>query len=356
MTRDLFSAGGPLGIQKTGLNEYSMSITLPKDEHGRVARECPVSPCSPGYFKVKPGTGITDHHEEAFCPYCRKVGEPSDFTSKEQVRYAKDVVRREAEKAIGDVIGAALGPSGKKTLGGGMVSIELSLKKSPPRHVWRPFEEDLLHCVVCPSCGLDHAVFGIATWCPDCGRDIFMEHVKEEYEVVRIMLSDIERRREILGPRIAARDRENCLEDAVSIFEAVLKAMLIRHLRSSGEAEDSIHKILTGKIRNGFQNPSRAQEIVLERMGHKLFDNVLPENLEKLFATFEKRNPITHNLGMIDRKYLEKAYEAEREGREVSVSSEEIERAIGMCWTALEHLHARIFSKPNLGEGEALES
>jgi len=43
------------------------------------------------------------------------------------------------------------------------------------------------------------------------------------------MLADIPRRRENLGRRIAAKDRKNCLEDTVSIFEAVLRALVRRY-------------------------------------------------------------------------------------------------------------------------------
>ena len=166
MTRDLFKRGGPYKVKKTGQGKYSMSISLPADEHGRIARECPDESCSPGYFKVMNGTGITEDHERAFCPYCGKDADPNDFTSKEQIRYATDIVDREAEQAIDNMLSDALGlgSSGKKKIGSGFFSIEMSMKKAPRRHVRRPFEEDLLRALVCPHCGLNHAVFGLAVW------------------------------------------------------------------------------------------------------------------------------------------------------------------------------------------------
>jgi hypothetical protein len=347
MTQDLFKRGGPFNVRKTGKEQYSMSITLPTDEHGRMARECLDENCSPGYYKVKNGTGITEGQEKAYCPYCRTSGEPNDFTTKEQIRYAKDIVMREAEQGVGDMLGNALGlgHSGKKKIGGGFLSIEMSMKKVPRRHVFRPFEEDLLRTLVCPYCGLDHGVFGIAVWCPDCGNDIFMEHVRAEYEVLRTMLSDVDRRRESLGPRIAARDLENCLEDVVTIFEAVLKAMLRRYLLSCGHTPEDIESLFKERFRNGLQNPKRAEEIIRNRMGQELFGGVASQQVEQLCATFEKRHPITHNLGVVDRKYLEKAYETEREGREVSVSREEIEGAITVCWDVMVGLHLLVFKE-----------
>jgi len=91
--------------------------------------------------------------------------------------------------------------------------VEMSYKQGSPPHVHRPFEEELRRDLICPPCTLVHAVFGLATWCPDCGQDIFMVHVGKEFEVIRAMLGDVDRRRRELGPRVAARDIENALEE-----------------------------------------------------------------------------------------------------------------------------------------------
>lgn len=347
MTTELFKRGGPYNILKSGLTEYQFNIPVPLDEDGRIGRECPKLECSPGYFKVKNGTGITGNHSIAFCPYCRHGAEPSNFGTKDQARYGKDIVMSEAERAVSAMMKDALGldSSGKKKLGGGFLSIEMSMKEDSPRQVRRPFEEELLRAVICPHCGLNHAVFGLATWCADCGADIFLEHVKAEYDVVHSMLADIERRHSDLGPRIAARDIENCLEDVVSIFEAVLKAMLSRHLRTTGKSDEEIHTLFKDRIRNGFQNPTRAMEIIRNRMQQELFDGISAEQMEQLCSTFDKRHPITHNLGIVDRKYLENAYAAEREGREIRVTKEEIETAITLSFAVMSALHLRAFKE-----------
>lgn len=91
--------------------------------------------------------------------------------------------------------------------------MEMSYKQGSSPHVHRPFEEELRRDLICPPCALVHAVFGLATWCPDCGQDIFMVHVGKEFEVIRAMLGDVDRRRRELGPRVAARDIENALEE-----------------------------------------------------------------------------------------------------------------------------------------------
>lgn len=344
MSKELFKEGGPHNIRKRKPNEYTMNISLPNDSDGRIARECPSDICSPGYFKVKTGTGITENQEVAFCPYCRFNAEPTDFHTKEQLRYAKDIVVQEAhdgiEKALKDALG--LGSSEKKRIGGDFLSIELSYKSKPRPHVKRPFEEDVRRDIICPNCGLDHSVYGLATWCADCGEDIFLIHVEVELNVVRIMLSDIDRRRGNFGVRVAAKDLENCLEDVVSIFEAVMRALTQRHLFASDATDNDVERFFK-KIGNSFQNVRRAEEIFLKEFNLPLFDGFSAQEIDELADVFEKRHPITHNLGIVDKKYIERARTAEKEGREVLVTVEEIGEALDFSLKTFRSLHERLF-------------
>src|SRR3990172_308942 len=308
MSDKLFREGGPHNIRRTGPDQYSMNVSLPKDDDGRTARECPNEECSPGYFKVKGGTGITEGQEVAYCPYCRKEAEPSDFTTKEQLRYAKDLALREAHEGIENMLKSALGLdfSGKKKIGGGFLSIEMSMKPGSKPSVRRPFEEEVRRDVICPSCGLDQSVYGLATWCSDCGQDIFLSHVYAEFSVIRSMLGDVERRRELLGNRVAAKDLENCLEDTVSIFEAVLRVLVKRYQRQSGMTEEEVDTFFN-KIGNAFQSVERAQDVFSSKISMPLFPESSASDVEKFARIFEMRHPITHNLGVVDKKYIEKA-------------------------------------------------
>lgn len=148
----------------------------------------------------------------------------------------------------------------KNALGsrGGLISMELSYKPSSPRHVRHPFEDEVRRDVVCPNCTLNQTVFGLATWCADCGEDIFLTHVPAEIAVTRSMLQDVDRRQQTLGRRVAAKDLENCLEDAVSIFEASVKALVRRALAKIGDDPDAIDSQMK-KIGNSFQSTERTK-------------------------------------------------------------------------------------------------
>ena len=255
------------------------------------------------------------------------------------------MVAREAHDGIGRAVKKALGigPSGKRTFGGGLFKLEMSMKQSSKPTVHRPFEDALQRAVVCPHCTLDHAVFGLAVWCSDCGKDIFITHVQSEFEVVKAMLGDVSRREQELGLRVATRDIENCLEDVVSIYETVLRALFVRRLQQNGIPKQEVESVIHKRVRNGFQSIRRSNEIILQELGIPLFESVPEQEIAALTKTFEKRHPITHNLGVVDRKYLERIHHAEREGREVFVSPAEILRAIETVMLVVTSLHARLF-------------
>jgi hypothetical protein len=341
MNRRLFRPGGPLNIRDVGRDQYRATINPPKDADGRIARECPDASCSPGYFKVKSGTGITGGQASAFCPYCRHEAEPNDFATKEQQRYARDLVMREARRGVDNMIRdtLGLGSSGRRKMDGGLISMEISLKSAPLPHVPPPFEDEVRRDVLCPSCGLDHTVFGLATWCADCGTDIFLTHVATELAVVRRMVGDIDRRRETLGRRVAAKDLENCLEDAVSIFEAAMKVITRRRLLASGVTSEDVEARLK-KVGNAFQNVARAGEL----LSHILAISAVPAApWDELGASFEKRHPITHNLGVVDRKYLERAQTPEREGGEIRITAVEVGHTLDYVLAAVSAVHDKLF-------------
>jgi hypothetical protein len=344
MSFELFQPGGPLKVQRTGSEQYSLTVSIPRDEDGRSARECPNQQCSPGYFKVTPGTGITEAQTTAYCPYCKKAGEPSDFHTREQIRYAKDLVAREAkigiERALGDALGLGLG--GKRRLVDGLINIDMEMKSSPPAHVWRPDEEILRRDLICPYCTLNHSVYGFAIWCPDCGKDIFTTHVREEIRVIEAIVGDVDRRKRELGARVAARDLENALEDLVSIFEATLKMEIRRYRKEKGDSEVDLEARMK-KIGSRLQSVSNAIATVSDACeGQPLFPTGSVEG-QKLDRVYQKRHAITHNLGVVDRKYVERVRSGEVEGTEVRVDKAEILETAATTYRALSAFHVALF-------------
>jgi hypothetical protein len=75
-------------------------------------------------------------------------------------------------------------------------------------------------------------------------------------------------------------------------------------------------------------------------LGRGLSDEAFTE----LAAVLEKRHPIAHNLGVVDRQYLLRAQSGELEGREIRVGEEELLRAIDMVQGILTDAWTQLFN------------
>jgi hypothetical protein len=344
---ELFPEGGPLKVKKVGKDQYSMQVAIDHaEEDGRIGRKCPNGDCSPAYFRVTPGTGLTNQ-STAFCPYCRNESPPSDFISDEQKRYAIDMLKQQLAKGVQDTIRNALGLSStnRRQLSGGLLSVSMEFKPGRIPAPQRPDEGILRRDVTCPECGLVHSVFGFAAWCPDCGRDIFATHIAAEIAVVRAMLTDVGRRSQALGPRVAASDVENAVEDLVSIFEATLKIEIRRRFQAAGQSEPEIDAAMK-RLGSRLQNVDQAILAIDEMCEDvSLFqDRIVADRLN---CTFQKRHPITHNLGVIDKKYLDRVRSGDQLGSEVRVSPTEVEAALNDVLAVLVSFHTRLTERLN---------
>ncbi|WP_319405704.1 hypothetical protein [uncultured Desulfosarcina sp.] len=90
------------------------------------------------------------------------------------------------------------------------------------------------------------------------------------------------------------------------------------------------------KIGNSFQNTERTKKHLLRLFGYT------PSQLDlwtHFGRCFEKRHPITHNLGVVDKKYLERAQQFEREGREVRISKIEVAVLLEDIYSAISDIH-----------------
>jgi len=342
--RELFPPGGRHQTRKTGQDRYEMSVTVPADADGFRGHECPGTDCAPAYFKVKPGTGLSGR-PEMYCPYCRTAGGVDKFFTQEQIRYAEDEVLAEAKRGISAMLREAFtGGSAGHRPRGGPFSIEMTYREGPQEQVRPPREEPLRRDVVCPHCTLEQAVFGLASWCSDCGNDIFLVHVASEVQVLRVMLDAVPERREHLGVRVAARDIEDALENVVSVFEAVLKAITRRQLLAIGRSPADADEILRREVRNGFQSVARAEPLFKTLAGIDLLACLEARERQFLADAFEKRHPIAHNLGVVDKAYLTKSLSDASEGREVALHADEVRRALDLAERILGSAYRTLFS------------
>ncbi|MCA9320063.1 MAG: hypothetical protein KDB53_04985 [Planctomycetes bacterium] len=340
---DLFRDGGPHQIRRTGDDQHELKVELPTDDDGRLGRECPSDECEPKYFRVKLGTGVIgDADDRLCCPYCGRESDANDLATPEQIEFAKRIAIDEAWGGVDRMVIDALelGPSGRRSIDCGLFSLEMSYETEPRPAPQHPEEETLRRDVVCPRCGLDHTVFGLANWCPDCRHDVLLVHVEQEFAAIRRIVSSIGDDRD---RRLKAKILENALEDVVSAFEGSLKYLVRRVLRDRGRTPEEVERTFAKDVRNSFQNAATGDRVFKSVLGVPLFCRSRLAEQERLQELFEKRHPITHNLGVVDRKYVTKTGRAGREGRDLIVSMAEIDEAISIAASVIASAHKTLF-------------
>ena len=346
MEDDLLRSDGSMDVERTAPGQFRATISLPLDEEGMLARECPAEECSPAYFKIDASDEDKLRDGEIHCPYCRHADGLDQFATSDQVAYAKSLVTRNAHEGIERMMQDALGmgSSGSKTIGGGLLSVKMSMTSPPRPAATPPQDEEVRRDIACSECGLKHAVFGLAVWCPSCGADVFLVHVDAELDVLSACIDASSERREELGHRVGARDLENALEDIVSVFEAAMKFITRRHLVAQGLSEEDADTRIKSNVGNSFQNIQKSTARCQDTLGgHDLLGSMAAADVSFLESVFEKRHPLTHNLGVIDKRYLHNARSGELPGREIRVTDKELSYTLGLVRAFLQGVYSSLF-------------
>lgn len=332
--------------RKAANDEFAFYAAIPPDADGRIAHECTKADCSPGYFKVKPGTGLIGQ-TQTYCPYCREEARSGELATQEQKHRAKEPLMRKAKHEIHRSAwnGLRIGSSGKKRLYHYFTAFDSGAKLSVQEDTCRPFEESLRRDVICPKCTLVHSVYGLATWCPDCGKDIFTTHVLGAINVIEFMVVDVDRRLKELGRRVAAHDLENALDNLVSMFETAMKIDLRRYLKGKGHNLEQIDAAMK-KIGGRSQSVTDAVVMISSLCGGTSL--LAPDSAQerKLDRVFQKRHPANRNPGVADRKLLETKRTGVRGGQAVRIEKGEILEAAQIAFELLSEFHARLFPSP----------
>lgn len=265
------------------------------DEDGYVGRECPTCQL---YFKVRPGTGLTGQ-DAAFCPYCGESNNLGHFLTKDQLEYAKSIVVGELQKEL-------LAPLKNlpRSLVRGPIGLNVTMTVEgadiPVEHYQ---ERSLETSVTCESCTLDYKIYGIFATCPDCGAHNSKQMLQTSLDLLRHELNDADER-----------TTEDILKNAVSTFDAF------------GSAATSHHD----GTKVSFQNLEHAEQ-QLQASGHSLRAHTTREEWEFLITAFQKRHVLTHNMGVIDEQYRQRATDPDAIiGRKIRLTKAEVERTIDL--------------------------
>ena len=280
---------------------FNISVPIKPDDEGMIGRECPQADCEK-YFKVKGGTGITDN-PVMYCPYCSYKGTPREFFTKEQIEYAKSIAFRH----VTDMIGKELKELERHSFKGPFFSLDIKIQ-STPAPIRYYAEKQLQEDVICENCGCEYAIYGMFAICPDCGEhnlfqiftknlNLVKKQVELEDELYRKFGESNRAEIDSLMKDIRVKLVENACEDAVTVFETFCKKAY--ELNENNVTNPSLP--LQG---NPFQSLDRVKDIFFTQFNLDIFHDLAVDEIDKLYLLFNKRHILTHNLGIIDQRFL----------------------------------------------------
>jgi hypothetical protein len=305
-------------FQPTNLRSLGTQFEIPikPDEDGYLGRECPIKECL-GYFKITPGTGVKGP-APCHCPYCGHSGESRTFVTQEQIEYARSIVLRKVTDAIHKDLKSLEFEHKPQGMFG--IGISMKVQASAPLPIRYYREKELETAVVCDSCTLRYAIYGVFGWCPDCGVHNSLQILAKNLELARKELilaasAEAELANHLIG---------DALENAVSTFDGFGRELCARK---------------SADIR--FQSVLGARRRVQDTFGFDFADGLRPDEWECACRVFQKRHLLAHKMGVIDEDYLQKANDPDAVlGRRIRLTEGEVQSAI----TIVESMGRRLFA------------
>lgn len=314
------------------MHGQTVTVSIPNDEDGFLGRECPKSECK-GYFKIKPGTGLTGPDLKCHCPYCGSPGDSSEFNTEEQLEYAKSVVVRQAMAALTqDLKQLELRHPPRGSFGIGL-SLKVEVGQPIPLHQYR--EKALETHVTCSDCTLEYAIYGVFGYCSDCRVHNSLQILARNQELIA---KQIALAQSLPEPDLARHLLEDALENCVSAFDGFgREACRVRAGMSS--KPEKVSKI-------SFQSLDDASAKLQELFGIALDTTIDLADWTTVHRVFMKRHLLAHRAGVVDAKYIAQTSDPQAVvGRRVSVVQAEIFEALRVT-RALAEAMVRLLPAP----------
>ena len=259
------------------------SVQIKPDEEGYLGRECP--DCG-RYFKIVLGTGLKNT-SALHCPYCGKRDEPRQFTTKEQLDYARSVAMRQFSGEIHRMLKQHFeGPIGPQN---GFIRLSMHVKQGSSIRIKNYKEKDLETKVTCLNCTLKFAVYGVFGFCPDCAEHNSLAVLDASLHVIEKVLAIADAQDHDVREKLI----ENAIEDAVSAFDGFGRESLRVASAKTGQ-----------NFACSFQNLERAKDAVLTRYGFDIAGVLSPEDWAAAIRAFQKRHLLAHTMGVVDQAYV----------------------------------------------------
>lgn len=206
------------------------------------------------------------------------------------------------------------------------ISLEFSVRGKP--HPIRHYTEQKLETtVVCDSCTLRYAVYGVFAFCPDCRVHNSLQILNKNLDLY-IKVINIAKQME---PAVAENLTSNALEDAVSAFDGFG--------RESCRLRASASKAPSHSANVSFQKLPGARKKVLDLFSVDMAEAVSPEEWSFAFRCFQKRHLHAHSMEVVDDVYIQATNDPTVTlGRKIAITPDDVVSLIAVLRKLGQHL------------------
>lgn len=251
-------------------SELKFIVKFPTYE-GFIGRECSNSDCG-RYFKVHEKS----LKEEMYCPYCAKSFHKEDLFTKDQVKYAREVVQEKAEQYIHEELEEIFKKASRKK-----DFIEYKSGKRRKRHIRPKYKEKTTDSeFICPDCGCNFQVYGVFGYCPGCKKENILIYDANVDFILK----------EINNSANKERALRHAYYDIVSTFEIFCK--------------NKAKEITSETTR--FQDIYDTRRFFKKHLETDILEDLSQEEELTFKRIFHKRHAYDHNDGIITEKYVKK--------------------------------------------------
>jgi hypothetical protein len=182
----------------------------------------------------------------------------------------------------------------------------------PPLRHYR--EKQLETDVICDSCTLQYAVFGLFAYCPDCGVHNSLQVLQSNLALVA---KQLDLAASVESVELARHLVEDGLENCVSAFDGFgRETCRVRAFHGQDPAR-------TANL--SFQNLRSAAASVHGMFGVDLASSVSASAWDGVVRAFHKRHLLAHRSGVIDERYVQSSGDTTAVvGRRISITPTEV--------------------------------
>lgn len=290
-------------LESRGGSGFRLGVSLPVGKDGLWPMRCPQHPLE-HIFKIAISQNDGAKSTALYCPYCGHREDDLWAFAPEQHAVMMAAARAAAEQyvvaALNDMLGNAFG--GRAASSSHRSGVSYTSGRSPSRRTLPTIEiDETRRTMQCGMCQEQFAVYGLAIYCPNCGR---MAPAQQFSELLRVQVDRLaalnaladDQRRSLAEGGVLTANYESTIKDGFTALETYLNA------RFASEAP-TVSLYGRGAI---FQRLDDAADLFADHLNVDL--RALTGNRwQQLLRIAAIRHVLVHNAGVVDAKFLDRA-------------------------------------------------